>query len=487
VILISKTARLESGSSFLAQGGIAAAVGHEDSPQAHAADTELAGAGLCNSERVLELTKDAGAAVQWLLDEGIQFDRDLSGELQLAREGAHQHARVVHAGGDATGNVLMSHLAHRVAESPSITVLNATFVGDLLCSGGQVVGVVAFNASRGWTEITAPHVVLATGGIGMVWEHTTNPAESTGDGLAMAARAGAKLANMEFMQFHPTALGVSAGRGNLTLLTEALRGAGATLLEDSGNRFMRDIDVAAELAPRDVIARAIHERVSRGHQVFLDIAPALQNRGAKAFPNAIAAAQQAGFDPYRDPIPVVPAAHYHMGGVQVDAMGQSSLAGLWACGEVSTTGIHGANRLASNSLLEAVVYARRVAQGIRSSSNKLIEATTPAQLPEPIHLRDVNLNNTVAMIRRLMARRVGITRNEDDLRAAIARLDNACPELAGIPGEISNLLLVARLVALAALRRKESRGAHYRHDYPLPVPGLQYAQYLTVDALLETI
>lgn len=486
VTLISKTAHLEGGSSIWAQGGIAAAVGPGDSPQAHAADTVSAGAGLCDPERVRALTEDGALALRWLLDEGINFDREVTGELQLAREGSHQHARVVHAGGDATGSILMQKLVRRVAESPSITVLTDTFVGDLIVNREQVAGVVAFNQASQWMEIRAPRVVFATGGIGMAWERTTNPPESTGDGLAMAARAGAKLANVEFMQFHPTALAMEAGDSNLTLLTEALRGAGATLLDESGYRFMRDVHALAELAPRDVVARAIHARVSCGQQVFLDLAPALRSKGAAAFPGAVTAAKHAGFDPYLEPVPVVPAAHYHMGGVQVDSLGRTSLAGLWACGEVSATGIHGANRLASNSLLEAVVYARRVADDIRSSVNTLLDIPVQHRLPQPVMMNNAKLATTVARIRRLMTRQVGIARSEDELRSALAQFESIKVELGDTPGEVQNLLLVAQLIALAALRRTESRGAHFRRDFPRATRAWQRAQLMTVDALFES-
>jgi len=485
VTLISKTAHLEGGSSIWAQGGIAAAVGPGDSPQAHAADTVAAGAGLCDLEKVRALTEDGALALRWLLNEGIEFDREATGELQLAREGSHQHARVVHAGGDATGNILMQKLVRRVAESPSINVLTDTFVSDLLVNRGRVTGVAVFNQLSGWMQISAPRVVLATGGIGMAWERTTNPSESTGDGLAMAARAGAKLANVEFMQFHPTALAVETGDSNLTLLTEALRGAGATLLDDSGHRFMRDIHALAELAPRDVVARAIHLRVSRGQPVFLDLGPALRSKGAAAFPGAVAAAKDAGFDPYVDPIPVVPAAHYHMGGVHVNSSGQSSLAGLWACGEVSATGVHGANRLASNSLLEAVVYGRRVADDIRSSASTSVDVPVEQCLPQPVMMNDVKYATTVARVRRLMTQQVGIARSEDELRSALAQLETIDSELGDTPGEVHNLVLVAQLVALAALHRTESRGAHFRRDYPKATRAWQRPQLMTVDALLE--
>ena len=506
VTLITKTASLAGGSSLWAQGGIAAAVGPDDSPERHAVDTVSAGAGLSDPECVRQLTAESADSLQWLLGQGIPFDRTLNGALALAHEAAHRAPRVVHAGGDATGLILMESLIERVAESGSIRVLQDTFVQDLLVSDGQVRGLVAFNSTDGWTHHHASSVVLATGGIGTTWWHTTNPLEATGDGLAMAARAGATLADLEFVQFHRTALAVdqTCSGASLPLLTEALRGAGALLLDEAGTRFMLAEHAAAEMAPRDVIARAIHQRILSGQRVFLDLRPVLLAGLGSSFPQAIAAAANAGFDPNHEPLPVSPAAHYHMGGVQTDRYGRTSINGLWACGEVATTGVHGANRLASNSLLEALTYALRVAVDIKDNPAPQCDRYLPAPMIPgmlPATARD-QLHTVEDATRKLMSQKVGILRSGIELREACSALSELEAQLTTIGkhpatdagpanklvrtfGEIRNRLLVARLVTLAALRREESRGAHHRDDFPTVNLDWQHRQAMTVEALLE--
>jgi len=505
VTLITKTPKLQGGSSFLAQGGMAVAIGPDDSPAAHAADTISAGAGLSNSRRTRQLTEEGAASLQWLLHEGIPFDRDLHGALALAKEAAHRFPRVVHAGGDTTGEVLMRSLIDRVREAPTINVIEDTFAHDLVVRNGRVQGLVVFNQDEGWVYHRASRLVLATGGIGMAWWNTTNPVEATGDGLAMAARAGAKLTNLEFVQFHPTALhSESRGHANLPLFTEALRGAGALLLDDSGDRFMLSEHPLAELAPRDVVSRAIHRRTRAGQNVFLDLRPVLSNESGSSFPHAIQTARAAGFDPFGEPLPVTPAAHYHMGGIEVDSDGRSSIEGLWACGEVATTGIHGANRLASNSLLEAVVYARRVAGNIRKHRGAESDhaESAPAVPQIPPDNASAKLRRIVNAIRKTMSQYVGILRGGADLETGIgelSRLERKLRDLSDgeseIPrgdaeivrqwGEAQNMMLVARLVGYAALQREESRGAHYRDDYPTPRPEWCRKQSITVNALVE--
>ncbi len=504
VTLITKTATLESGSSLWAKGGIAAAVGPGDTPEAHAEDTLSAGAGLSDPRRALALTREGADSLRLLIHEGVPFDRALDGTLELAREAAHGRPRIVHAGGDATGRVIMSALIERARRTPSIKIVRSTFAHDLVVQDGAVRGLLVFERGRGWNCHHASHVVLATGGIGMAWWHTTNPAESTGDGLAIAARAGAELTDLEFMQFHPTALAVNveAGKPNLPLLTEALRGAGALLVDDAGTRFMTSVHPAAELAPRDVVARAIEKRVSEGSSVYLDIRPVIGNGHAGEFPEAIHACRDAGLDPARDLLPIVPAAHYHMGGIHVDDDGHTSLAGLWACGEAANTGVHGANRLASNSLLEAVVYARRVAGGIRRRRTSRDELPLP--IPEaprvPLPGTEQELEAIVASTRKTVSKHVGIVRSGPGLQHALEHfgaLDGRLGKVAmgGLHDSVAsydralrwsearNLLLVAQLVALAAFDREESRGAHYREDFPEPLPEWRRHQSLTVDRL----
>jgi L-aspartate oxidase len=504
VTLITKTATLESGSSLWAKGGIAAAVGPGDTPEAHAEDTLSAGAGLSDPRRALALTREGADSLRLLIHEGVPFDRALDGTLELAREAAHGRPRIVHAGGDATGRVIMSALIERARRTPSINILRSAFAHDLIVQDGAVRGLLVFEHDTGWSCRHASHVVLATGGIGMAWWHTTNPAESTGDGLAIAARAGAELTDLEFMQFHPTALAVNteAGNPNLPLLTEALRGAGALLVDDAGERFMTSVHAAAELAPRDVVARAIEKKLADGGGVYLDVRPVVETGHIGEFPEAVHACRDAGLDPAHDLLPIVPAAHYHMGGIHVDDDGHSSLEGLWACGEAANTGVHGANRLASNSLLEAVVYARRVASGIQRmrTARDEVALPVPGTPGTPVPGTEEQLDTIIRATRQSVSRHVGIVRSGHGLQRALRHfrsLDRRLEQLAmgelGDPAasfdrvlrwsEARNLLLVARLVALAALDREESRGAHYREDFPNPLPEWQRHQSLTLDRL----
>lgn len=504
VTLITKTPRLEGGSSVLAKGGIAAAIGPGDTPGHHAEDTLSAGAGLSDPEAALQLAEDSVENIQFLLHEGVSFDRAPGGGLQLAQEAAHRYPRIIHAGGDATGHTIMKSLIERVRATRSINVLENTLVHNLIVHGGCVHGIVAYTPCQQWIYYQASQVVVATGGIGMSWWHTTNPQEATGDGLAIAARAGAKLADLEFVQFHPTALAIQGKKNgvSLPLLTEALRGAGALLLDDAGYRIMPSEHPASEMAPRDVVARAIEKRTAVGQSVFLDIRPVFNEGKDHLFPQAIEAARNAGIDPAKDPVPVIAAAHYHMGGIQTDHRGQTSIEGLRACGEAATTGIHGANRLASNSLLEALVYARRVAADIVCSPIPKYRQSAPApagpKVPPDTVL--VRLDGIVDTTRKLMTRNVGVLRSGKGLATALSQLseldkqmrfladqNTSCrPPSANMVkrwSEARNLLLVARLVTLAALQRKESRGAHYRDDYPNPAPEWKRRQSLTVDQL----
>lgn len=470
---------LISGSSPWAQGGVAAAVGKDDNPALHATDTLAAGAGLCDPRAVGLLTGEGPERVKALLDLGARFDRDSAGQLSLGREAAHSRRRILHSK-DATGSEIVRALGEAVLQAPEVRVLERAFAVDLLVEDGRVAGVLAVHEDGRRVLHLAPAVVLATGGLGQLYLHTTNPREATGDGLAMAARAGARLVDLEFVQFHPTALAVSRSHTEagepMPLLTEALRGEGAILIDDRGFRFMGDEHEDRELAPRDVVARAIWKRLMAGRRVFLDAREAVGDELPERFPTVFELCQRHGLDPRREPMPVAPAAHYHMGGIDVDGQGRSSLAGLWACGEVSSTGVHGANRLASNSLLEALVFGSRVAEDLRSQPGRSFPSgrrlpVLPAGTP-----RDAELQ---LAIRRTMWEKVGVVRDDKGLTDALDELETMAEAHPAMAGEARNLLSVGRLVTAAALARRESRGGHHRSDFPQADPAWQRRIHVT--------
>jgi L-aspartate oxidase len=480
VTLLTKSA-LVSGSSPWAQGGIAAAVGADDSPALHAADTMAAGAGLNDPDVVALLTGEGPERIRTLLALGVRFDRDAEGELHLGKEAAHGRRRILHAR-DATGAEIVRALSEAVRQAPEIRVEEGAFAVDLVLDGPRVAGVLAIHADGGRVLHLAPAVVLATGGLGRLYLHTTNPPEATGDGLAMAARAGARLVDLELVQFHPTAL-AAEGADPMPLLTEALRGEGAVLLDGRGRRFMLDEHPDAELAPRDVVARAIWRRQVAGEGVFLDARAAVGDRFPERFPQVFEICRNQDLDPRTEPIPVAPAAHYHMGGIAVDAGGRTSLPGLWACGEVSATGVHGANRLASNSLLEALVFGARVAEDLRREipAGPVAVRTAGLRVAEGSEgprsaAGDAEL---ITRVRRLMWEKVGLVRDEAGLLAALEELDRLAETSPQAAGEARNLLGIARLVTAAALARCESRGGHFRSDVPAPDPAWRRRLFLT--------
>jgi L-aspartate oxidase len=449
-----------SGSTAWAQGGIAAAVGAGDNWRAHAADTIAAGAGACDPAIVEIITRDAAARIEDLLAFGVPFDRKADGSLSLGREAAHSAARIVHVSGDRAGAEISRVLAECALATPSITMCEGFHAIELAMENGRVAGVFARHGSGRDARLVlfrSNAVIFATGGIGALYAVTTNPLESRGEGLGMAARAGAEIADAEFVQFHPTAIAI--GRDPAPLATEALRGEGALLIDETGRRFMPSVHSDAELAPRDVVARAIHREIAHGHRVFLDCREAIGAKFAHRFPTVYGACMSAGIDPAAQPIPVAPAAHYHMGGIATDAQGRSSLEGLWAVGECTSTGLHGANRLASNSLLEALAMGARAADDIRGQLMPRGGGVTP---PAPQHFA---VSAPPKALRETMTRHLGLERDEAGIRAALATIARIERAGHGEPA-LLNMTVAAKLVAAAALQRRESRGAHFRSDCP---------------------
>ncbi len=463
-----------SGSSAWAQGGIAAAMGESDNWQGHAADTMAAGAGLCDPEIVNLVAREASDRIADLIAYGAPFDRNADGTLALGLEAAHSRPRIVHAGGDRAGAEISRTLAERALATPSIRVLEGFHAVELAMEDGRVTGLFARNGTGSASRLVlfrARAVVFATGGLGALYAVTTNPLESRGEGLGMAARAGAVIADAEFVQFHPTAIAI--GRDPAPLATEALRGEGAVLVNDRGERFMTAAHADAELAPRDIVARAIHRQIAGGQKTFLDCREAIGDKFEKHFPTVHAACISAGVDPARQPIPVAPAAHYHMGGIASDAHGRSSLEGLWVAGECAATGLHGANRLASNSLLEGLVFGARVAQDVRDTVKGGRAQGLP---PLPVGLA---LAAPPHVLRAAMSRHAGLERSEEGLGqalSAVARLER------NADGDLLNMLAAARLVTAAAIIRTESRGAHWRSDFPQPVKSSKRSFLTLADA-----
>ncbi|HEY5237316.1 MAG TPA: L-aspartate oxidase [Rhizomicrobium sp.] len=449
-----------SGSSAWAQGGIAAAVGAGDKWQAHAADTMAAGAGTCDADIAALVAREASARIDNLVAYGAPFDRNPDGSLAVGREAAHSAARIVHVKGDRAGAEVTRILAEQALATPSIKVLEGFHAVELAMEDGRVTGLFArygLGAHARLVLFRAPAVIFATGGLGALYAVTTNPLESRGEGLGMAARAGAVIADAEFVQFHPTAIAI--GRDPAPLATEALRGEGATLIDETGRRFMPAIHANAELAPRDVVARAIHREIAKGHRVYLDCREALGEKFASHFPTVYAACKSAGIDPATQPIPVAPAAHYHMGGIATDARGRSSLEGLWAVGECASTGLHGANRLASNSLLEALVFGARAADDVRSV---IVPREGRGHPPAPERFA---APAPPAALREAMTKLVGMERDADGLRKALDTISQI-ERAGGAEPALLNMTATAKLTAAAALARTESRGAHFRSDYP---------------------
>lgn len=479
VLLVTKT-RLSEGSTLWAQGGIAAALAPEDSPEEHLDDTLVAGVGLCDETAVEVLVTEGPARVRELIGLGARFDRGADGEITLTREGGHHRDRIAHAGGDATGAEISRALIAQleaVRADPGIEVIEHALVVDLLTDedgtvGGATVHVIGEGEVDGVGAARARAVVLATGGLGQIYSATTNPPVATGDGMAAALRAGAALADLEFVQFHPTVMHLGDGAtGQQPLVSEAVRGEGAVLVDEQGEAFMAGLHPMADLAPRDVVARAILERMEATgtDHVYLDARHLGGDFLEQRFPTIVARCRELGIDPATRPIPVAPAQHYASGGIRTDLRGRTNLPGLYACGEASCTGVHGANRLASNSLLEGLVFAHRIAEDLtaRLAQGELpLVATTGAGstgILDSRHRRE---------LQQVMTRGVGPLRSADSTRAALAELTElaARPSEEAEPGpltwETTNLLHLGQALAAAAHLREETRGGHVRRDHP---------------------
>ena len=462
VVLVTAGQR---GSSDLAQGGIAAAIGEGDSSSDHAQDTLSASSGLCDEETVSLVTSLGPDRIRLLGQLGVAFDRDSqTGEYLLGREAAHSAHRILHCNGDGTGAAVTKALWDRVRAADHIQLVSPAYAEQLLLKDGRVAGV-ELMCSKGSIQLYSQAVILATGGIGQLFARTTNPVSVCGQGLGMAIRAGAKVADLEFVQFHPTAISV----GDVTpcpLATEALRGAGAKLIDGNGRLFMETIHRDAELAPRDIVARAVFREAQLGG-AYLDAREAVGADFPNKFPTVYELCRQVGVDPITEAVPVAPAAHYHMGGVATDLKGRTSLDGLWACGEVACTGLHGANRLASNSLLEALVFAPIVAEDIKSEWDDGA-VMTPAQIPS---MSDAPLSvaQVPNWLQKGMYEYLGVVRNEQGMSRMLQKLENWSPS----NEQECNMQVAARAITKAALNRRESRGGHFRSDYPLTQDNYQ--------------
>jgi L-aspartate oxidase len=450
VVMLDGTPTGLQASSHWAQGGLAAAVGPDDAPALQTADTIAAGAGLTEPQVADRITGAGPETVAALERFGVRFDRDAAGNFALGLEAAHSRRRVLHVR-DATGAAMLTALSTKIAQTPSIQTLAATAL-RLVVEEGAIAGVVI---RRGDDTLLLPTraVILATGGVGGLWRSTTNPAQSRGGGIALAARAGATLADLEFMQFHPTGMAVSGDR--MPLVSEAVRGEGAILIDAEGNPFMAGIP-GRELAPRDIVAREVFAQWAKGGSAALDVRHWPAGQFLDEFPNIHRVLAEHGLDPARDPIPVRTTAHYHMGGVRVGPTGRTDVSGLWAAGEVSCTGLHGANRLASNSLLEAAVCGIWAGRDVGGTFASVTMPTFDGRIPTP---QD---GGVIAAIRDLMDADVGVIRNEGGLKRAISTLHSLRKQAVGTAGE--DFAAVALLVAMAAERRKESRGGHFRSD-----------------------
>jgi len=486
VTVITAACLGKGASSAWAQGGIAAAISDGDTPENHVTDTIAAGAGIVDEDIALLMASEASARIRDLLAYGVPFDRDLEGKLSLSREAAHTHHRIVRVKGDMAGRKIMEALIATVRKTPSITVVEGYAAHELITENGEITGLAAHDVSKLAASpsiiIPASAAVLASGGVGGLFRVTTNPREACGNGLAIAARAGAVIADAEFVQFHPT--GIAGDTDPSPLATEALRGEGAILVNQASERFMVPVHEAAELAPRDIVARAVFRQIENGGAAFLDCRKNPGSGFKAEFPQVYSYCRAAGIDPETDLIPVVPSAHYHMGGVLCDAFGRTTVNGLWACGETASTGAHGANRLASNSLLEACVFAARIAEDIAQTAHHHLQPARVKVSPGKPIRRACEDDKTIQQVRHLMSKHVGVIRNKKGLMRILNQLKMRQQKISE-PAQITNILIAARIIVVAALMRQESRGAHFRDDFPKADTQLAQRSFFTLKQINE--
>jgi len=468
VTLVTKRKLGEMSSSAWAQGGMAAAVTKEDSPEIHYKDTLKASSGLSDPEAVKTITEQAISIVDFLESIGVKFDKK-DGELSLSKEAAHSFRRVLKINGDQSGKFLVNYLIQHLKKQGHTTIVEDVSVDHIIQKDNICEGIVGHihktDIVDNFVFFQAPNIVLATGGLGSIYAHTTNPRDVYGEGIAMAANAGADLVDLEFVQFHPTSLDI--GLDPAPLLTEAIRGEGAFVVDENHNRFVFDDNELGELAPRDIVSRSIYHHRNKGHSTFLDCRH-FKIDFEKLFPTATEFLNQANVDTKKDLIPIIPAAHYHMGGIKVNLDGQTSVEGLWACGECSSTGAHGANRLASNSLLEAFVYAKKIANKINSKEIKKIKPSINIQnyIPKEKTISKIRAKKYIWQLRSAMHKHVGLERNSQSLNQAFMEFLRIEREAENLSAKLKDMILVSKLITFAALQRKESRGTHYRSDYP---------------------
>ncbi len=489
VLMISPETLGEGASSAWAQGGIAAAMSKKDDPKNHATDTVIAGAGTVDKKVANFVTKDAREFILDLTELGTPFDRDENGKYVMSKEAAHSFARVVRVQGDQAGKAIMESLIDQVSKTPSVQVMEGVLASRLEVENNKIIGVWIESSAKKRSSpvlVKSPAVLLAGGGSGGLYALTTNPLRIRGQVIGMAARAGALISDAEFVQFHPTS--IDMGEDPAPLATEALRGEGAILINKNGERFMLDLKNGghkdAELAPRDIVARAIFAQTQAGMRPMLDTRKALGKEILTNFPSVAESCARGGIDPVKDAIPVAAAAHYHMGGIDSDLDGKTSIENLWVCGEASSTGLHGANRLASNGLLEALVFARTCADGIDEKLGPISNGSIPAVEIEFDTSGKLPDKSAVDLLRKTMTDNVGVVRNETGLKRALKTIDELERQQADCPAFL-NMTATATLIAACALLREESRGSHYRDDFPSEKKSLNERSHIKFEQALK--